>query len=378
MGCLFLTLLLISPRLGVVGLWLLTDWVERAFSGGWILPLLGIIFLPWTTGLYVLGFVIGDAAAPWGILGAIIGLFLDIALHAGDLLHAHHPAPAVAHALELQHDLERGRDLAAHRAQREIGSSCGGDAPGETQTAPPHPPASAGGRARACHRPLGGSFPCRPPRHDILCGALDFLWKPWGSIELWEAPVTRALGAAGVTTMLVTDHPHLFETGGENYHTDFFGWEYLRGHEGDAWRTCPDPTWMGAPARPAARGGWWWERQGLGQGQRRSRRHDAVAAGDREKSRQAQFPGQYRPTRYRPLAFGGQVAAVPIDQALAGDLGRQRHAVIEPVLQGHETAGLGAVGRHRGEAAELARRQLRVEPGKEHLQVVDRQFAEGL
>lgn len=83
MGCLFLILLAISPRLGVVALWLLTDWVERAFSGGWILPILGIVFLPWTTALYVLGFVIGDAAAPWGILGAIIGLFLDIALHAG-------------------------------------------------------------------------------------------------------------------------------------------------------------------------------------------------------------------------------------------------------------------------------------------------------
>lgn len=82
MGCLFLTILLISPRLGVVALWLFTDWVDQAFSG-WIIPLLGIIFLPWTTGLYVLGFVIGDAAAPWGILGAFIGLFLDIALHAG-------------------------------------------------------------------------------------------------------------------------------------------------------------------------------------------------------------------------------------------------------------------------------------------------------
>jgi len=82
MGCLLLTILLISPRLGVVALWLFTDWVDRAFSG-WILPILGIIFLPWTTGLYVLGYVIGDAAAPWGILGAFIGLFLDIALHAG-------------------------------------------------------------------------------------------------------------------------------------------------------------------------------------------------------------------------------------------------------------------------------------------------------
>jgi arylsulfatase A-like enzyme len=129
-------------------------------------------------------------------------------------------------------------------------------------------------RATRFDRHVTGSLPCMPARHDILCGALDFLWKPWGSIELWEAPVTRALGAAGVTTMLVTDHPHLFETGGENYHTDFFGWEYLRGHEGDAWRTCPDPTWMGAPARPAVRGGWWWERQGLGQASAVTRGYD--------------------------------------------------------------------------------------------------------
>jgi hypothetical protein len=83
LGCLFLILIGVSPRLGVLALWLLTDWVDRAFSGGWILPLAGLILLPWTTSLYVLGYIIGDAAAPWGILGAIIGLFMDIALHAG-------------------------------------------------------------------------------------------------------------------------------------------------------------------------------------------------------------------------------------------------------------------------------------------------------
>ena len=54
--------------------------------------------------------------------------------------------------------------------------------------------------------------------------------------------------------MLVTDHPHLFEAGGENYHTDFGAWDYLRGHEDDPWRTRPDPSWIGAPALPA-RGG---------------------------------------------------------------------------------------------------------------------------
>ena len=81
-----------------------------------------------------------------------------------------------------------------------------------------------------------------PARHDILVGALDFLWKPWGSIELWEESITATLRRAGVTTMLVSDHPHLFETGGENYHTDFSAWDYVRGHEGDPWRTCPDPS----------------------------------------------------------------------------------------------------------------------------------------
>lgn len=100
-----------------------------------------------------------------------------------------------------------------------------------------------------------GSLPCMPARHDILCGALDFLWRPWGSIEVWEDPITFPLRTAGVTTMLVSDHPHLFEAGGENYHTDFDGWAYVRGHEGDPWRTAADPSWAGAPALPA-REGW--------------------------------------------------------------------------------------------------------------------------
>jgi arylsulfatase A-like enzyme len=93
-----------------------------------------------------------------------------------------------------------------------------------------------------------GSLPCMPARHDLLCGALDFLWKPWGSIELWEEPITAALRRAGVVSMLVSDHPHLFEIGGENYHTDFSAWRYERGHESDAWRTRPDPSWTGAPS----------------------------------------------------------------------------------------------------------------------------------
>ena len=31
-----------------------------------------------------------------------------------------------------------------------------------------------------------GSLPCMPARHDLLVGALDFPWRPWGSIEVWR------------------------------------------------------------------------------------------------------------------------------------------------------------------------------------------------
>jgi arylsulfatase A-like enzyme len=97
------------------------------------------------------------------------------------------------------------------------------------------------------NRHFTGSLPCMPARHDILCGALDFLWRPWGSIEMWEDAITCQLRRAGVVSQLISDHPHLFETGGENYHVDFNGWDYQRGHEGDPWKTRPDPSWMGSP-----------------------------------------------------------------------------------------------------------------------------------
>jgi arylsulfatase A-like enzyme len=66
-------------------------------------------------------------------------------------------------------------------------------------------------------------------------------------VEIWEDAITYELRKAGVVSQLISDHPHLFETGGENYHCDFKAWAYERGHEGDAWKTRPDPSWAGAP-----------------------------------------------------------------------------------------------------------------------------------
>ncbi len=92
---------------------------------------------------------------------------------------------------------------------------------GGTEFETPHLDRFARERAVRFTSHVTGSLPCMPARHDILCGSLDFLWRPWGSVEVWEEPITQRLRRAGVTTMLVSDHPHLFEVGGENYHTDF-------------------------------------------------------------------------------------------------------------------------------------------------------------
>ncbi len=83
MGCLFVTLILVSPRMGVGALWLFTDWIDRAYNERLLIPILGIIFLPWTTALFAVGYIIDESAGAWAWIGFVVGLFLDIALQAG-------------------------------------------------------------------------------------------------------------------------------------------------------------------------------------------------------------------------------------------------------------------------------------------------------
>lgn len=90
-------------------------------------------------------------------------------------------------------------------------------------------------RAVTFDRCYVGSMPCMPARRDLWTGNQEFLWRPWGSLEPWDEPLPRTLRRAGVFTGLVSDHYHLWESGGENYHVDFESWEFVRGHENDPW-----------------------------------------------------------------------------------------------------------------------------------------------
>jgi hypothetical protein len=64
MGCLFAIFAGMFPRLGVLFIWLARPALfSAAFGGAWVWPLLGVIFLPMTTLMYVLIW------SPAGIVG---------------------------------------------------------------------------------------------------------------------------------------------------------------------------------------------------------------------------------------------------------------------------------------------------------------------
>lgn len=91
-----------------------------------------------------------------------------------------------------------------------------------------------------------GSLPCMPARREIWAGVEEFWWRGWGPLEPWDQPVAFLAGRDGVVSALVTDHYHLFEWGAHNYAYDYDGYEFVRGHEHDNWRTDPVrlvPAW---------------------------------------------------------------------------------------------------------------------------------------
>lgn len=78
MGCLFLIIAMLSPRLGIILLWAFTNVVSRAYNGI-LMPLLGLIFLPWTTLFYLLVAGATGTVNFGGWLFVGIGLIMDLA-----------------------------------------------------------------------------------------------------------------------------------------------------------------------------------------------------------------------------------------------------------------------------------------------------------
>lgn len=77
MPCLFAVIGAIAPRIALLILWLFTPVVSRVFDG-WFFPLLGVIFLPFTTLMYVLVAYDAGSISFWGWLTVGLGLLLDL------------------------------------------------------------------------------------------------------------------------------------------------------------------------------------------------------------------------------------------------------------------------------------------------------------
>ena len=79
MCCLFTTLVLLGPRFFLIFWWLFQPVYFNLRFDTWILPLLGILFLPWTTLMYVIIFPV--VSFDWLWLG--LALLADIAGYVG-------------------------------------------------------------------------------------------------------------------------------------------------------------------------------------------------------------------------------------------------------------------------------------------------------
>ena len=81
MCCFALGVMGLGPRFGVLFIWIFGSRVDNAF-GSWIWPLLGLLFAPWTTLMYILawGPISGVSGAWWILVG--IGVALDVATYA--------------------------------------------------------------------------------------------------------------------------------------------------------------------------------------------------------------------------------------------------------------------------------------------------------
>ena len=82
MGCLLVLLTGFFPRLGLLIVWIFTNEVDRAYDSFWV-PLVGLIFLPLTTVIYVL-------VAPGGLTGfewllIIVAFLIDLGAYGGGI-----------------------------------------------------------------------------------------------------------------------------------------------------------------------------------------------------------------------------------------------------------------------------------------------------
>ena len=81
-GCLLSLILTLAPRLALLFIWLFTPRVALAFQST-LIPILGFIFLPFTTFAYVLVWSPLEGVSGLGWVAVVVALLFDLGVYAG-------------------------------------------------------------------------------------------------------------------------------------------------------------------------------------------------------------------------------------------------------------------------------------------------------
>lgn len=90
-GCLLAMGLAFAPRLFLILGWIFSDRWQLVWQGDWIIPLLGIIFAPFTTVMYMLAWSPGGVQG-WEWIWVILGATLDI-MHWSQIINTRREIP---------------------------------------------------------------------------------------------------------------------------------------------------------------------------------------------------------------------------------------------------------------------------------------------
>jgi hypothetical protein len=74
---------MLFPRVALVLMWIFSTYLQRAFHGGLVLPVIGFIFLPFTTIVYAWEFNSGLPTAGINLLWLLIAVIIDLVAMGG-------------------------------------------------------------------------------------------------------------------------------------------------------------------------------------------------------------------------------------------------------------------------------------------------------
>lgn len=82
-GCFVIGLGAFFPRIALVLIWIFSDWIQQAFESNWVIPLLGILLLPYTTLTYVLINLWWGPVTGFEWFFVVLAFFIDLGSYAG-------------------------------------------------------------------------------------------------------------------------------------------------------------------------------------------------------------------------------------------------------------------------------------------------------